>query len=86
MARDEAGLSRREKMTILQRAADRVSTLILSTDLPEVDILIERNKLRALCEELFPGREDLFEMIYESRFDRLREQFGGDRPAKPSGL
>jgi len=85
MARDEAGLSRREKMAILRRAADRVSTLILSTDLPEVDILIERNKLRALCEELFPGREDLFEMIYESRFDRLREQFGKDRPAKPSG-
>lgn len=75
--------SEREKMAVLRRAADRVSTLILSTDLPEVDILIERNKLRALCEELFPGREDLFEMIYESRFDRLREQFGDDRPEKP---
>ena len=84
MARDEKDLSQREKMAVLRRAADRVATLILSTDLPEVDILIERNKLRALCEELFPGREDLFEMIYESRFDRLREQFGGDRPAKPS--
>ena len=85
MTRGDRACSQREKMAILQRAADRVSTLILSTDLPEVDILIERNKLRALCEELFPGREDLFEMIYESRFDRLREQFGKDRPEEPPG-
>ncbi|GAF73622.1 unnamed protein product, partial [marine sediment metagenome] len=27
------------------------------------------------CRELFPSRMDLFEMIYESRFDRLWEQF-----------
>ena len=84
MTRDPDDASQRDRMARLKRAADRVSTLILSTDLPEVDILIERNKLRALCEELFPGREDLFEMVYESRFDRLRRQFGGDRPAKPS--
>jgi len=83
MTRVNRAYSQREKMAILQRAADRVSTLILSTDLPEVDILIERNKLRALCEDLFPGRADLFEMIYESRFDRLREQFGDDCPAEP---
>jgi len=86
MARSQTSCSQRERMAVLRRAADRVSTLILSTDLPEVDILIERNKLRVLCEKLFPGREDLFEMIYESRFDRLREQFGGDRPAKSDDL
>jgi hypothetical protein len=70
----------REKTALLQREADRISVLILSTDLPEVDILLARNRLRALCEELFPGRSDLFEMIYEARFDRLWEQFGGERP------
>ncbi len=70
----------REKMALLRRAADRVCVLILSTDLPEIDILIERNRLRELCEELFPGREELFGMIYESRFERLWEQFRKDRP------
>ena len=72
----------REKMALLQRRASRICVLILSTDLPEADILIERHKLRDLCEELFPGREELFEMIYESRFDRLWEQFQNDRPGR----
>ena len=70
----------RRKMTLLQREADRIAVLILSTDLPQIDIVIQVEKLRELCEELFPGRDDLFEMIYASRFERLREQFGEDRP------
>ena len=70
----------REKMALLGRRADRICALILSTDLPEVDILIERNKLRECCETLFPGRSDLFDMVYRSRFDRLWDQFRGDRP------
>ena len=69
----------RQKMTLLQREADRIAVLILSTDLPQIDIVIQVEKLRELCEELFPGRDELFEMIYASRFERLREQFG-DRP------
>ena len=69
----------REKMARIQRLADRVCVLILSTDLPEVDILIERRKLRELCEQWFPGRSDLFDMVYESRFERLWEQFRNDR-------
>ena len=73
--------SGREKMDALRRAADRVSVLIVSTDLPEVDILLERAKLRDLCEELFPGRSEWFDMIYESRFDRLWQQFRADDPA-----
>ena len=71
--------SGREKMARLRQLADRVCVLILSTDLPEVDILIERGKLRELCEQLFPDRSELFDMIYESRFDRLWEQFRNDR-------
>ena len=71
---------KREKMATLARAADCISALILSGALPEVDIAIERSKLRELAEELFPGRMDLYDMIYESRFDRLMEQFGQDHP------
>ncbi|MGO8703241.1 MAG: hypothetical protein ACLQVA_05435 [Candidatus Brocadiia bacterium] len=70
----------RRNMTLLQREADRIAVLILSTDLPQIDIVIQVEKLRELCEELFPGRDELFEMIYASRFERLREQFGDDRP------
>ncbi len=66
---------KREKMKELQRMADRVCSLILISDYPEIDIEIERSKVRERCEELYPDRMDLYEMIYESRFDRLWEQF-----------
>jgi len=65
----------RARMAGLGRAADRVCRLIMNTDLPAVDILIERQKVRALCEQRFPGRVELYDMVYESRFDRLWDQF-----------
>ena len=67
----------REAMRELQRMADRVCVLILSSDLPAIDIEIEKSKVRERCLELYPDREDLYEMIYESRFQRLSEQFRG---------
>jgi hypothetical protein len=69
---------RRQQMHDLQRMADRVCVLILSSDLPAVDIEIEKSKVRERCLELYPDREWLFDMIYESRFDRLWEQFRGE--------
>ena len=70
--------ARRERMREFQRMADRVCVLILSSDLPAIDIEIEKNKVRERCVELYPDREWLFDMIYESRFDRLWEQFRGE--------
>jgi len=67
--------SRRQRMEEVQRMADRVCTLILSSDLPAIDIDIEKSKVRQRCLELYPDREWLYDMIYESRFDRLWEQF-----------
>jgi hypothetical protein len=67
--------ARRERMRELQRMADRVCVLILSSDLPSIDIEIEKNKVRERCLELYPDREDLYDMVYESRFRRLWEQF-----------
>ncbi len=55
--------------------ADWVCVLILSTDLPAVDIEIEKNKVRERCLHYYPDREDLYEMVYESRFQRLWDQF-----------
>ncbi len=68
----------RETMQEMQRLADRVCVLILSSDLPAIDIEIEKNKVRERCLELYPDREQLYEMIYESRFQRLWEQFRGE--------
>jgi hypothetical protein len=61
-------------MRDLQRMADRVCVLILSSDLPAIDIEIEKSMIRERCLELYPGREQLYDMIYESRFERLWEQ------------
>ncbi len=62
-------------MRELQRLADHVCSLILISDYPDVDIEIEKSKVRERCEELYPDSMDLFEMIYQSRFNRLQEQF-----------
>ncbi|HUW35118.1 MAG TPA: hypothetical protein VM223_26200 [Planctomycetota bacterium] len=65
----------REGMRELQRMSHRICTLILTEDYPEFDILLERQKMRRRAEEMFPNGMDLYDMIYEARFDRLLEQF-----------
>ena len=65
----------RQKMHELQRMADHVCMLIVSTDYPEIDIEIEKAKVMERCEELYPDRMELYNMIYESRFNRLWQQF-----------
>lgn len=59
----------------LKYRADRICALIVASDYPDVDIDIEISGLRRWCEKHFPDRGDLFEMVYVSRFQRLREQF-----------
>lgn len=62
-------------MRAFQREADEISHLIVNTDLPWVDIEIRIEKLRGEASELFPGKEYLFELIYDSRFKRLWSQW-----------
>jgi len=59
----------------LQRGADRLCSLILHRGVPEAEVRRERDRLRATCRRLFPDRMELFEMIFERRFDRLWAQF-----------
>ncbi len=59
----------------LQRRADRIAFLIVASDYPDVDIEIEIRKLRRWCQEHLPERAELFELVYISRFRRLRQQF-----------
>lgn len=66
---------KREKMAELARQADRVSMLVLRDDYPDIDVTIAVESLRQTAEDMFPGRDDLFEMVYVSRFRRLWKQF-----------
>lgn len=44
-------------------------------------IEIEKNKVRERCLELHPDREELYKMVYESRFERLWKQFQSEEEA-----
>jgi hypothetical protein len=59
----------------IQRRVDRLAFLIVATDISERDISIERLFLKTEAARLFPDRFKFYEMMYESRFDRLVEQF-----------
>ena len=64
-----------KNVRLLQRMVDRVCSLIVASDYPEVDIELEIEKVRETCRELFPDKMELFDLIYASRFKRLFEQF-----------
>jgi hypothetical protein len=59
----------------LQRRADRICSLTLISDYSEVDIVVERSLLRGEVADNHPECLDLYDRIYESRYDRLWEQF-----------
>lgn len=65
----------RQQARQFSRKADRIASLIVASDYPLIDIQIERNKLREEAESLCPERIELYDRIYEGRFDRLIEQF-----------
>lgn len=64
-----------ERILEIKRLADRIAFLIINTDYPEFDIMIEKEKFRERIEELFPEKSYLYDLIYEPRFQRLFEQF-----------
>jgi hypothetical protein len=60
-----------------QRHVDRLCVLIVASDCSDREIDIERLHLRVQAATLFPEKMHLYDMIYESRFCRLRQQFRG---------
>jgi hypothetical protein len=58
-----------------QRHVDRLCVLIVASDCSDREIDIERLHLRVQAATLFPEKMELYDMIYESRFRRLRQQF-----------
>jgi hypothetical protein len=67
--------SEEEAYRDFQRHVDRLCFLIVASDCSEREIDIERLHLRVQAMHLFPDKIPLFELIYERRFRRLREQF-----------
>ena len=66
----------------LRRRADAITSRLLYSDEPRVDIDIAIQGLRDFVEERFPDRVWLFDCIYEARWQRLREQgWEHERPA-----
>lgn len=75
---DEALFARRSedrKVREITTMADRIASLIVGSDYPMIDIEIEKQKLRERISELFPDKIDLYDLIYEPRFRRLKDQF-----------
>jgi hypothetical protein len=64
-----------EQAEEIRRRADRISSLILHSDLPRVDIEIEIQKFREYVLEIFPEKEELLDSVYVNRFRRLWDQF-----------
>ena len=52
-----------------------IAFLIVASDYERIDVEIEKAELREECARQFPDKLDLYDMIYESRFQRLWEQF-----------
>lgn len=59
----------------LQRQADRVASMIVTSTYSDLDCVLAERELRMECLRLFPEQMQLFDWIYASRFRRLREQF-----------
>jgi hypothetical protein len=59
----------------LQRRTDRICSLILISDFPAADIAVERSLLRGEVADNYPEVIDLYDQVFESRFERLWEQF-----------
>ena len=59
----------------LQAQADRICEMIVSGEVPHVDIEIQQANLREAVARVFPDKLALYQLIYESRFRRLWQQF-----------
>ena len=64
-----------------QRHVDRLCLLIVASDCSDREIDIERLHLRVQAAALFPEKMPLYDMVYESRLRRLRQQFR-ERPRR----
>ncbi len=74
-ARLETLCAEDEAVRSLQRHADRICEMIVSGDVPQIDIEIQQAGLREAIAQAFPEKQSLYQLLYESRFRRLWQQF-----------
>jgi hypothetical protein len=55
--------------------ADTIVSMILRQDIPRVDVDIAIRKFREKVLGEFPGKGELFDGLYMSRFERIWQQF-----------
>ena len=73
--RFEALCDEDERVRSLQRQADRICEMIVSGDVAEIDLEIQQTALREEVARWFPDKQGLYQLLYESRFRRLWQQF-----------
>jgi len=71
-------LSEEQAYRIFQEHVDPHCFLIVASNCSDSEIDIERLHLRTQAMKLFPDKMQLYDLIYESRFLRLRRQFRQD--------
>jgi hypothetical protein len=59
----------------LRLGAERVASMIVTSTYSDLDCALAERELRMECLRLLPERMALFDLVYASRFRRLREQF-----------
>lgn len=64
-----------EAIRHFERQADLICEMIVTGDVPELDIEIQQTRLREALVREFPDKHTLYPLIYESRFRRLWQQF-----------
>jgi len=64
-----------EAVRALQRQADRICEMIVLGDAALIDIEIQQAALREAVARTFPDKQALYQLLYESRFRRLWQQF-----------
>jgi hypothetical protein len=67
--------ARADPAVLLQRMADRVASMIVTSVWSDEECDRAERDLRGECARLCPDRMELFDLIYAARFRRLREQF-----------
>jgi hypothetical protein len=58
----------------VRRRADAITSRLLYSDEPRIDLEIAMNELREFVAERLPDRVWLFECVYAARWRRLHEQ------------
>lgn len=79
-ARLQALCAEDDAVRALQRQADRICEMIVTGEAALIDIEIAQTGLREAVARAFPEKQALYQLLYESRFRRLWQQFRHEEP------